>query len=143
MDNKLGGQGTTLDGDMGQTREIMHDSAQAVVPKLSMVLGSQDTDLGEMQKAPDHLTALSDERKEEIRRSAGLKLDFVQQQYWKLRNDKQDHMMCPYCLKENREDEELCCEMFNKAFAAILERQNQVDVAASHVRACHKVGLVH
>lgn len=133
MDNKFGGQGTTLDGDTGQTREIMHDSALAVVPKLS----------SEMQKAPDHLTTLSDERKEELRKSAMLKIQFVEQQYWKMRNDKQDHMLCPYCLKENRENEELCCKMFSKAFSAILERQNQVDIAASHVRKLHKVGLVH
>ena len=133
MDNTFGGQGTTLDGDTGQTREIMHDSAQAVVPKLSH----------EMQKAPDRLTTISAERKREIETESKRKIQAMEREYWAMRNEKQDHMACPYCTGINVVDQTVCCRMFAKALKAIMERQYQIDVAAEAARSCHKIGLVH
>lgn len=135
MDKKLGDLGTTRDGDNGQTCEIMHDTA---VPKLS----------SEMQTAPDRL-AISEYRKEVIRKNSRLKMAFVEAEYWRMRNGRQSYMRCPYCAngrhgrRRNFEDKPLCCGTFAKAFGAILERQNQVDIAASHVRNLHQVGMIH
>jgi hypothetical protein len=133
-----GDQGTTRDGDNGQTREVMHDT-DSVVPKLSP----------EMQMAPRRLAPISEKRKEELRQSSKRKMQFMEQEYWRVRNGRQEYMRCPYCAKgrhgrrRNFTDKPMCCTLFAKAFGAILERQNQVDVAASHVRNIHQVGLVH
>lgn len=127
MDNKLGDRGTTLDG--GTERN-------AVPMPLAETL-SEGVD------GTRSLPALSDERKEEIRKMAMRKMQTMESEYWRLRNDKQPYMECPYCGKMNFVDEPLCCALFTKAFDAIMERQSEVDVAASHVRNCHKVGLVH
>jgi hypothetical protein len=117
-------QGTTRDGDSGQTRELMPD-ADSVVPKPSP----------EVQMAPERLA--------EIEAASKRKMEMMQQEYWRLRNEKQPYMRCPYCDALNFEDNPLCCGLFTKAFRAILERQAQVDVAAQMVRNCAKVGLVN
>lgn len=128
-----GDQGTTRDGDSGQTRENMHDTALAVVPKPDP----------SVQMAPDCLAAIPDKRKAEIELESKRKMELMQQEYWRLRNDKQPYMRCPYCEKPNFEDDPLCCKLFARAFEAIIDRQAQVDVAAQAVRDCNKVGLVH
>lgn len=92
---------------------------------------------------------LTEKRKEELRAIAKRKLAYIEQEYWRVRNGKQDYLRCPYCVKgrhghrRNHIDGNVCCSMFAKAFGAILERQNQVDIAASHVRNLHKVGMVN
>jgi len=133
-----GDQGTTRDGDSGQTRETMHD-ADSVVPKLSQ----------EMQKAPRRLAPISEKRKESLRAASQRKMQFMEVEYWRLRNGRQNYMRCPYCAtgrhgrRRNFVDQSFCCVLFTKAFGAILDRQNQVDIAASHVKNLHHVGLVH
>lgn len=134
MDNRTGDLGTTPDGATGQTQEIMPGASQGAVPTL---------DAASMQKAPDHRAELTPERKAEIEIEARRKMDLMQAEYWRMRNGKQVFMRCPYCGLINLEDQEICCNLFAKAFGAILDRQKEVDIAASHVRACHKVGLVH
>jgi hypothetical protein len=129
-----GDQGTTRDGDSGQTQEIMPDSEHvSEVPKLS----------SEMQTAPDGFADLSPERKEELRQAGIKKVQFLEQQYWRFQNGKQEHIECPYCRGKNFRDEVLCCNLFVKAITAILDRQQEIDTAASHVRNLHKVGLVN
>jgi len=94
------------------------------------------------------LTPISDQRKEALREASKRKMMFMEAEYWRLRNGRQDYMRCPYCVKgrhgrrRNHVDRPLCCAMFAKAFGAILERQNQVDIAAAHVRNLHSIGLV-
>jgi hypothetical protein len=142
--SKIGAQGITRDGDSGLTRELMHDTEKSAIPTLST----------EMQTAPERLTTITKERKAEIEAMSRRKMDFVEREYWAFRNEKQDYMRCPYCMVQpptangplysrNYVDTEVCCPMFSKALMAILDRQRQVDVAASHVRNLHKVGLVH
>lgn len=88
-------------------------------------------------------------RKETIREASKRKMSFLEAEYWRMRNGRQDYMRCPYCSKgrhgrkRNHEDKPVCCLMFAKAFGAILERQLQVDIAASHVRNLNKMGLVN
>ena len=60
------------------------------------------------------------------------RLEFVQREYWRLRNGKQRFMRCPYCTEKARMrnfpgSARFCCEFFAKAFAAILDRQEKVD----------------
>lgn len=92
---------------------------------------------------------LSENKQSEIKIKSKAKLDYLQTEYWRMRNGKQDYMRCPYCVpgrhgrRRNHEGRNLCCSLFAKAFGAILERQNQVDIAAAHVRNCHNAGLVH
>lgn len=92
---------------------------------------------------------ITPERKEAIRDASMRKMSFMEAEYWRLRNGKQAYMRCPYCAKgrhgrkRNYEGKTVCCSLFAKAFGAILERQSQIDVAASHVRNLHKVGLVN
>ena len=130
----LGDRGTTLDGGTEQTRELMPATEGNVVPMPLVNEGVDGT------RSP---SALSDERKAEIEKQSKLRMELMQQEYWRLRSDIQSFMKCPYCERLNFVDENFCCALFTKAFAAIIERQQEVDVAASHVRNCHKVGLVH
>src|SRR5271170_8224703 len=127
--DKLGDQGTTRDGDSGQTRQSVADAASNAVPALP-VEG--------MKMAPDRLSALSTAQKEKIEANSRRKVSFLEQEYWRLRNGKQCYMRCPYCVKgrhgrrKNFVDGAMCCVLFAKAFGAILERQNAVDVAQRH-----------
>lgn len=95
------------------------------------------------------MSELTEERKEILRANSMRKMSYVESEYWRMRNGKQEYMRCPYCAvgrhgrRLNYEGRSVCCSLFAKAFGAILERQIQVDVAASHVRNCNKVGLVH
>lgn len=122
--DKLEGCGTTSDSGTGQTQETMPDAALAVVPKLR-----QDAEG----------TQLSPAQKEKIRANSRLKMQFMEQEYWRLRNGKQEYMRCPYCVKgrhgrrKNFIDGAMCCVLFAKAFGAILERQVKVDEAQKHV----------
>lgn len=78
---------------------------------------------------------ISDERKAEIESHARRCIEHMQAEYWRLRNGKTLSMVCPYCQVENWPDETICCEMFGKAFLAIMERQDEVDkgVAGAHI----------
>jgi len=137
--------GTTRDDGNGQTRELMRGTDGNVVPMLP----------SGMQTAPDRPVDLSPERKAEIEAESKRKITFMEREYWRLRNGEQDYMRCPYCAipssdgKRDREyrinlvDRPFCCALFAKMFAAILDRQIEVDTAASHVRNLHKVGLVN
>jgi hypothetical protein len=130
-----GDQGTTRDGDSGQTQEFMPDAANPVVPDTT-------------QTAPGRLAAIPDERKAEIEAESKRKITFMEREYWKLRNEEQDFMRCPFCahggdMRVNFVGQPMCCPLFAKAFGAILERQAQVDLAAQMVRNCHSVGLVN
>ena len=64
----------------------------------------------------------------EYAKESRLKLESVQQEYWRLRNQKKEYMRCPYCKDTNYPgDDPLCCELFAKAFKAVLDRQEEVD----------------
>jgi hypothetical protein len=133
-----GDQGTTGNGDNQHNRETMPEARANAVPKLS----------SEMQTAPDRLAAIPDERKAEIEAESKRKITFMEREYWKLRNEEQDYMRCPFCkrgddMRLNFVGQPMCCPLFAKAFGAILERQAQVDMAAQMVRNCHSVGLVN
>lgn len=70
-------------------------------------------------------------------KQALVKLEFMMREYWRLRNDKARYMRCPYCtpnmvlrdMKHNWPGRSFCCFTFGKALKAILDRQDQVDVA--------------
>jgi hypothetical protein len=60
------------------------------------------------------------------------RLEFLQREYWRLRNGKQRFMRCPYCTEKATKRNfphmpRLCCPMFAKAFKAILDRQEKVN----------------
>lgn len=79
---------------------------------------------------PDEL--ITPERKAEIEKQAKLNLEFVQREYWRLRNGKSRFMRCPYCTNDARRknwlnSREMCCYLFANAFEAILDRQDEVD----------------
>lgn len=61
------------------------------------------------------------------------RLEFLQREYWRLRNRKQRFMRCPYCTEKgthkNYPQRGICCPMFAQAFKAILDRQEKVDEA--------------
>lgn len=126
---KLGDGGTTLDGGTEQNRELMPDTVSNVVP---MPLGST------LAKGVDGTPSLSAAQKQKIEANSRRKLDYLQAEYWRLRNGKQEYMRCPYCVKgrhgrrKNFVDGAMCCVLFAKAFGSILERQNAVDVAQKH-----------
>ena len=69
-----------------------------------------------------------------------LKMQYMEQEYWRLRNGKQNYIRCPYCVKgrhgrrRNFVDGAMCCVLFAKAFGAILERQNAVDEGMRHAQ---------
>jgi hypothetical protein len=144
---KIGDSGTTSDGTPKQTQEIMPDTPGSVVPK---PVAAVQTALN--HRVPSELT---EERKREIEAESKRKIQFMEREYWKLRNGEQEYMRCPFCAipstSDGRErefrinimDQPLCCPLFAKAFAAILDRQAQVDTAAQMVRNCAKVGLVN
>ncbi len=61
-------------------------------------------------------------------------LEFLQREYWRVRNNAQRYMRCPYCTEDKRMRNfpgslKLCCVMFAKALKAILDRQDEVDRA--------------
>jgi hypothetical protein len=61
-------------------------------------------------------------------------LEFLQKEYWRLRNNTQRYMRCPYCTEDHRMrnfpgSPQFCCKMFAKAFKAILDRQEEIDKA--------------
>ncbi len=84
-------------------------------------------------------TELIDEKAEAQR-----KLNFVQQEYWRLRNGKQRYIRCPYCATEQggvklmhrnfRDCPKFCCLTFGRVLKAILDRQDEVDKAAAAAR---------
>jgi|ERR1700744_1700424 len=143
--SKLENPGTTPDGTTGQTQEIMPGVVDAAVP----------TPASAVQMARDsRVPTLSDERKREIEAESKRKITFMEREYWRMRNFEQDFMRCPFCptvstvtgdkqFRHNHMDQPMCCPLFAKAFAAILDRQKEVDTAASHVRNLHRVGLVN
>jgi hypothetical protein len=137
MDNKLGDLGSTLDGGTEQNREIMPEAEGNADP---MPLGST------LAKGVDGTRSLSASQKEKIEANSRRKLDYLQAEYWRLRNGKQDYMRCPYCVKgrhgrrRNFVDGPICCVLFAKAFGAILERQNQVDIAQKHASNIIRLG---
>ena|SRR5271170_7801706 len=134
MDNKLDDRGTTLDGGTEQNRELMPDTESNVVP---MPL---DSTLAKGVDGTRSLPALSSIQKEKIEANSRRKMDYLQAEYWRVRNGKQDYMRCPYCVKgrhgrrKNFVDSAMCCVLFARAFGAILERQNAVDVAQRHAQ---------
>ena len=100
-----------------------------------------DTPLPTQQDIPD-------ERKRELEAGSKRKITFMEKEYWKMRNGEQDYMRCPFCVSHGEHrinvlDRPMCCPLFAKAFGAILDRQAEVDMAASHVRNLHRVGLVN
>jgi hypothetical protein len=65
---------------------------------------------------------------------AARRLEFIQKEYWRLRNGKARFMRCPYCTSDARmknwpDAQKICCPMFAKAFRAILDRQEAIDKA--------------
>ena len=143
---KIGDLGTTPGGTPEQTRETMRDAVSNAVPAPPQGV----------KMAPDHQvpSELTEERKREIELESKRKITFMEREYWKLRNGEQEYMRCPFCapispftrereFRINVMDQPICCSTFAKAFAAILDRQAEVDSAAAHVRNCHRVGLVN
>jgi hypothetical protein len=65
--------------------------------------------------------------KEELRAASLQKMEAMQREYWRLRNGKTAVMRCPYCLGVNVEGHKMCCNLFARAFKAILDRQDEVD----------------
>jgi hypothetical protein len=71
---------------------------------------------------------MSEKTAEELQHDARVKLDFLQQEYWRVRNGKKQHVRCPYCLAMVYPgDDPLCCDLFAKGLKAILDRQDEVD----------------
>ena len=74
------------------------------------------------------------------------RLEFLQAEYWRLRNGKQRYMRCPYCeTQENMRrnfphQDKMCCRMFAKALSAILDRQDEVDKALFAVKVMNMAG---
>jgi len=65
---------------------------------------------------------------EEMKRQSELKMEFLQREYWRVHQKKQDYMRCPYCLSENPIGiDPMCCPLFAKALKAILDRQEEVN----------------
>lgn len=90
---------------------------------------------------------LTKEQKEKIEAESQRRLSFIQMEYWRLRNGRQQYMRCPYCrgakrkgMRKNFEGGAMCCNLFAKAFKAILDRQDQVDRAAQAARTIHAIG---
>ena len=95
------------------------------------------------------------EDREIERKEAAAKLDFMQREYWRVNNQKQRYMRCPYCspfdpkkltlLRRNYYGSPtFCCWMFAKALKAILDRQDEVDKAANAARrACALINTAH
>lgn len=95
---------------------------------------------------------ITDERKAEIEKESRLKMEFLQREYWRLRNEKQRFMRCPFCTsletKFKRRNfygaPQFCCETFAKALKAILDRQEEIDRAANAARrACALMNAAH
>jgi hypothetical protein len=68
------------------------------------------------------------------------KLEFTQQEYWRVNNGKQRYLRCPYCVRNMEGKSALfrrnfmgcprfCCDTFGRALKAILDRQDEVDKA--------------
>lgn len=89
---------------------------------------------------------LTPEQKNRIDEAARRKMNFMEVEYWRIRNGKSKYMRCPYCragqvYRRNFIDgKTVCCALFAKAFEAIMDRQYQVDIAAQHARTIHTLG---
>jgi hypothetical protein len=69
------------------------------------------------------------------RKAAEQKLELMQRNYWRLRNGKARFMKCPYCAGVNWMNcPKFCCPTFARALKAILDRQDEVDVAYKAAR---------
>lgn len=92
------------------------------------------------------MTELTDVQKEKIEAASKRKMDYVQVEYWRMRNGKQGYIRCPFCVKgkhgrrKNFIDGAMCCVLFAKAFGAILDRQNKVDEAQMHAANIVRLG---
>jgi hypothetical protein len=84
---------------------------------------------------------LTAERKQELESTARRKVQFLEREYWKVRNKEQKYMNCPYCEGRSIVDgTAVCCSMFAKALEAILDRQEEINKAAKHARTIHTLG---
>ena len=87
----------------------------------------------------DELTA---DAKAAMDDAARRKMNFMEVEYWRVRNGKSRYMRCPYCKTDAEKDyrsnfvdgETVCCALFAKAFQAVMDRQDEVDKAAMHAR---------
>ena len=85
--------------------------------------------------------ALTQERKSELESIARRKMQMMEREYWRVRNDKAKSMDCPYCGGKSVVDgKTVCCFMFAKALEAVLDRQEEIDKAAKHARTIHTLG---
>ena len=95
------------------------------------------------------------ERKAELDKRARENVTFLEREYWRVRNGKQRFMRCPYCANERSlngekvtpfyrrnfiDGKKLCCALFARAFEAILDRQDEIDRAASAARTILTIG---
>jgi hypothetical protein len=84
---------------------------------------------------------LTAERKQELESIARRKMQAMEREYWRVRNDKAKAMDCPYCSGKSVVDgTAVCCSMFAKALEAILDRQEEINKAAKHARTIHTLG---
>lgn len=113
-----------------------------------------NTSIGEAGESsiPDEL---STEQKAFLDEKARKSLDFMQREYWRIRNGKQRFMRCPFCATERIlngketmpfyrknfiDGKKVCCALFARAFEAILDRQEEIDRAASAARTILAIG---
>lgn len=87
-------------------------------------------------------TELTAERKAEIDAETRQRMEYFQREYWRARNGVQRFIRCPFCTPFGQKikrrnfigSPKFCCAQFAKMFKAVLERQDEVDKAASAAR---------
>jgi len=81
----------------------------------------------------------------DLKAASQKKLEFMQAEYWRVRNGKQRYLRCPYCkagevMRRNFYGApKFCCDTFARALKAILDRQDEVDKAAAAARTIVRV----
>jgi hypothetical protein len=75
---------------------------------------------------------------DDLRDESRRKIEFMEREYWRVRNGRQRYIRCPYCsprdgIKHRNYigSPNMCCTLFAKCLKAILDRQDEVDKAAS------------
>lgn len=89
---------------------------------------------------------ITPERMAEIKAKSQRKLEFLQREYWRLRNGKQRYMRCPYCTSNQRRRNfpgQGCCALFLKGFKVILDRQAEVDLAMKVIQSETLKGIMN